>query len=299
MASVNNYEPVVLCSTRMPKGYVFVAKGDRYITGNCRKQTQAAGQTVYAVVDKNNHAIGIRVPYAVHSDVLASEALTRQDRAAVVQKRDDALKCNFRETVQKLFPKAPVEDIPKIVTRAMEKGSGRVGRTSKIDIEGKAKLAVKAHIRHCHTDYDKLLKQRVSRETARQLTLSKTRETVMAWGGSADQKKARKKVKKSRPSSKSEQGRVQSAKKLLRKAEKQAEERQSGRSLKTGPNLSNGLPSPKKRRRNELKDHRNRSISAVASTVNLTGNSMGRSLKNYDVESSGSEWSGSEYEDSD
>jgi hypothetical protein len=43
------------------------------------------------------------------------------------------------------------------VALAAEVGSGRVGRTTKIPLEKKAELAVRAYIRHNYTDYEERL----------------------------------------------------------------------------------------------------------------------------------------------
>ncbi|KAF3025946.1 hypothetical protein E8E14_014960 [Neopestalotiopsis sp. 37M] len=181
MPANNNREPVVRMSTPMPDGYVFVSKGNVYMTANCRKQTQAAGQTVYAVVDKNKRGVGIRVPRPIRDTVWDSEAATRKDREAAVKKHDEALELKFRQVLKKMFPAAPEGEIPQIVARAMAKGSGRVGRTSKIDIEQKATLAVVASIRHKHTDYDKKLRTGMERTEARKQIDMQVRRMLASW----------------------------------------------------------------------------------------------------------------------
>ncbi|KAI1879040.1 hypothetical protein JX265_003217 [Neoarthrinium moseri] len=195
-------EPVVRFHTPMPAGYVFVPKGDRYMTANCRKETQAAGETVYVVVNKNKAVIGIRVPENVLARVRASEASTRADRASAVQKRDEGMERQFREAIVKLFPKIPAADTPKVVKTAMQKGSGRVGRTGKLEVEKKAELALRAHIRHQHTEYEKLLRSGTPRLKARDMTLDKVNEVVESWGGqilaARRQKKAKPRTSKAR-----------------------------------------------------------------------------------------------------
>ncbi|KAH8197143.1 hypothetical protein TruAng_008709 [Truncatella angustata] len=314
MPSTVAREPVVRRSTPMPKGYVFVPKGNVYVTGNCRKQTQAAGQTIFAVVDKNKRAVGIRVPRDVHAVVLASEALTRQDRASAVQKRDHGLERTFREAVKKLTPKAPDGEIPTIVARAMQKGSGRVGRTSKIDIEDKARLAVRAHIRHCHTDYDNLLKKGTNRDIARSQTVTNVDNTLKAWGGAQldvrkDRKKQRtsynhetragkearllRKTEKYTQSLRQERNRdaggatAQSdktqAKKsadLLKRTTKHAQTKRSGRNPGGDSSTSRTPPSPKELRESKLRTRRTRATSVTTSPSRSAINGpIGRSLR--------------------
>ncbi|KAI0143389.1 hypothetical protein BJ166DRAFT_453497, partial [Pestalotiopsis sp. NC0098] len=176
-------EPVVRTSTPMPEGYVFVPKGNVYVTAKCRKQTQAADRIVYVVLDKNKRTVGLRVPAFVRDTVAGLEAATREDRASAVQKHDASLELKFRRAVKKLFPEAPDGAVPKVVARAMEKRSGRVGRSSKIDIEQKAKMAVVAHIRHCHTDYDKQLQRGGGRWEVRDEIRDQVNEILDSWRG--------------------------------------------------------------------------------------------------------------------
>ncbi|KAK0709169.1 hypothetical protein B0T26DRAFT_396965 [Lasiosphaeria miniovina] len=167
----------------IPKGYVFVPKGDVYITKNCRKKTHEADKTLYVVVTKTGKALGLRCPAGIYASVEADHRATAVRRAEAVQKRDSALEETFEKAIVKLFPKIPKEAIPKIINRALEKHSRRVGRTGTLTLNEKVKLAVRAHIRHCHTDYDKLLKQGENREVARAKILTEINEVASGWGG--------------------------------------------------------------------------------------------------------------------
>lgn len=181
-------EPAVSHGSSMPPNYIFVKKGHVFITGNCRKRTQASGRTVYIVHDKNKKAIGIRVPSEVHAEVCSDEVATRADRAAAVQKRDMAIEDEFRREMINIFPKVPADAVLDIIKTALKKGSGRVGRTGRIEMDEKVRFAVRAHIRHCHTDYDALLRtgaaaQRVGyQREARDAVGPKVNETARAWG---------------------------------------------------------------------------------------------------------------------
>ncbi|KAK7906372.1 hypothetical protein PG985_016378 [Apiospora marii] len=182
------HEPVVKVSSPLLKGYVFVPKGNVYITANCRRLTQAAKRTVYAVINHRRQSIGIRVPAAIHAQVVQDERASRADRASAVEKRDAALEKQFREAILKQFPKTPAASVPLVVQRAMLKGSRRVGRTGKLDIETKARLAVRAHIRHTHTDYDGMLRAKThTKNQARDVVLAKIDEVAKSWGGKVDE----------------------------------------------------------------------------------------------------------------
>ncbi|KAK4448944.1 hypothetical protein QBC34DRAFT_101059 [Podospora aff. communis PSN243] len=175
-------EPQVAPFAPMPKGYQFVRKGDVYITRSCRVKTHQAGQTLYVVVNKNKKVTGLRCPKRIYDEVLEESKATAAKRAEAVAKRDNAISDKFEETLLHLFPACPKDKIPQILKHALEKRSGRVGRTSTVELEEKVKLAVRAHIRHCHTPYDALLRSGVGRKKARQQVIQRINEVVMEWG---------------------------------------------------------------------------------------------------------------------
>jgi hypothetical protein len=169
----------------MPRGYIFVPKGQAFITGHCRRKTLEINKTVYTVRSKPNgggRVLGIRVPHFIFGTVCAMEALTRADRQLAVKKADSKLKKSFAEAVVSMYPQVPESEIPRIVDRATKKHSKRVGRTGKLDVDTRAKLAVRAHIRHVYTSYDKLLRDGIEWEEAREKTLARIGEVAMLWG---------------------------------------------------------------------------------------------------------------------
>ncbi|KAH9430036.1 hypothetical protein MCOR02_009758 [Pyricularia oryzae] len=180
-------EPMVTASTPMPPGYRFVSKGNVYITKNCRKNTQAAGKTVYVVVEslktKRVKTLGIRVPTDIYSEVAESERQTRTARATNVQKRDDAGLRAFELELRRLFPQAPADAAETVARHALVKRSRRVGRAGTMDMDKKVRLAVTAHIRHRHTDYDAMLARGVPREEARTKVWARIVEVADGWAG--------------------------------------------------------------------------------------------------------------------
>lgn len=307
-------EPVVRTGTPMPEGYVFVPKGNVYTTAQCRKQTQAADRIVYVVLDKNKRTVGLRVPAFVRDTVAGLEAATREDRASAVQKHDASLELKFRRAVKKLFPDAPDGAVPKVVARAMEKGSGRVGRTSKIDVEQRAKMAVVAHIRHCHTDYDKQLRQGGSRWDVRDEIREQVNEVLDSWRGSAlppihvprkgkswkaEQREEKKdtahvppprKRKRSAlglsPAQRLERTRARAAKKAGREAKEWENSTKTTVTLRSGRNLEhewNGqksLPSPKEIRMTQMGGSESTRISTMAPDSRWPSmDSIGQSLR--------------------
>ncbi|POS74438.1 hypothetical protein DHEL01_v207161 [Diaporthe helianthi] len=167
----------------LPSGYAFVPKGNVYITTNCRKLTQQRGRSVLTVIDEKNRQIGIGVPKDIYLVVQFKDTETRDDRAANVVKRDEGIAKGFEKDIMREFPNIPSNSLRNVLKIALEKGKGKVGRTGKLDMQRKVHLAVRAHIRHCETDYDKLLRSGVAREDARQRIEAKIQEVCRAWGG--------------------------------------------------------------------------------------------------------------------
>lgn len=172
----------------LPKGYAFVPKGNVYITSNCRKLTQEKARPVFTVIDAKNRQIGIGVPTDVYLVVQFKETETRANRAANVLKRDEGMAKGFERDTRDAFPQIPASSLRNVSKIALEKGKGKVGRTGKLDVQRKVHLAVRAHIRHCETDYDKLLRNGVAREDARQRIEAKIQEVCRAWGGGSQSK---------------------------------------------------------------------------------------------------------------
>lgn len=180
-------EPQVRFFSAMPKDYQFVPKGDVYVTSNVRKRTHAAGARLYVVIDKHKKPIGLRCPTSIYKEVTAAAKETAASRAAVVQNRDAVVECEFEAELLRLFPKVPRTDVAKILKQALEKRSGRVGRTGALDLDLKVQLAVKAHIRHCRTPYEQLLDSGTGREKARQMVMHKVKEVARTWVGDVKQ----------------------------------------------------------------------------------------------------------------
>lgn len=84
-----------------------------------------------------------------------AEASARQRRHAIDVK-DKREQEASRALILRLFPHIPANSLNTILDHGFEKGSRRVGRTKTLDGIVKAKLAVNAHIRHSHTNYDSI-----------------------------------------------------------------------------------------------------------------------------------------------
>lgn len=181
--NINTMSEAKVSKGALPNGYAFVPKGNIYITSNCRKLTQERGRSVFTVIDAKKQQIGIGVPTDIYLGVQFKERETRADRAANVLKRDESIAKGFEKEIMKEFPHIPSDSLRKTLKIALEKGKGKVGRTGKLDVRRKVHLAVRAHIRHCETDYDTLLRNGVAREDARKLVEAKIQDVFKAWRG--------------------------------------------------------------------------------------------------------------------
>ncbi|OTA77268.1 hypothetical protein M434DRAFT_63888, partial [Hypoxylon sp. CO27-5] len=182
MASENK-DVVVSIDTPIPHGYKFLPKGDPHKTLNCRKKARAEGHIVYVVHNPKHQQIGIRIPAAIHDRVQEKSEPTQQSQAKAVQRKDKKMEAEFRGSVRSQFPQIPASDLERVVKHTLTKNSGRVGRTTKLPLNQKAELAVCAHIRHRHTDYENLLANKVPRNDAREQIFEKVKKVAKEWGG--------------------------------------------------------------------------------------------------------------------
>jgi hypothetical protein len=114
----------------------------------------------------------------------APERAKRRAEAAVVRAAEDRqYVAAFAEAVRRHFPGCPPDDERTIAAHACEKYSGRVGRSAsakELD-ETAVRLAVVAHVRHVHTDYDRLLDSGVARRDARDRIRGTVDRVMAKW----------------------------------------------------------------------------------------------------------------------
>jgi hypothetical protein len=112
------------------------------------------------------------------------ERAARRAEAAVRRAQEDRqYLADFAEAIRRQFPGCPQDDERTIAAHACEKYSGRVGRSASAkELDTTAvKLAVIAHIRHVHTEYDRLLASNVPRRTARQRIAGRVDQVLTRW----------------------------------------------------------------------------------------------------------------------
>lgn len=110
----------------------------------------------------------------------------RRAQAAVLRQGEDREFIQaLAEAVLKLYPACPLTEAKAIADHTGLRGSGRVGRSAAGQAfdSGALELAVRAHIRHAHTNYDQLLMQGTDRLDARALVRDEIERIAAAWAG--------------------------------------------------------------------------------------------------------------------
>jgi hypothetical protein len=171
----------------------FLGRGDAAVTRRAKKHS-----TLWAVVvewsraRKRYERQGILVePEAIDLAIGESEAdaevrAARREREAVRREGlDREFVAAFARAVRERYPSAPPGVEKTIAEHACRKYSGRVGRSAAakaFDAEA-VFLAVQAHVRHAHTDYDELLFRYGDRHLARQEVRGWIEEILATWSG--------------------------------------------------------------------------------------------------------------------
>ncbi|EON68049.1 hypothetical protein W97_07197 [Coniosporium apollinis CBS 100218] len=183
MALAIESERTITNSHPVQKGYVFVAKGNVYITRHCRTRTKELGEPLFVVVDSKGHRLGLRCPRQVYDEVLTAERATAVDRQSIVDRKDARDRSEATAALVRLFPRIPPEAAEATVLHAFEKRSRRVGRKMVVSLDDRVTRAVIAHIRHCYTPYEAILRKGVPREQARLRVQGEVSRLLRTWKG--------------------------------------------------------------------------------------------------------------------
>src|SRR5215468_5851897 len=175
---------------------VFLPSGDTALTRRSRKYSM-----LFAVVVQFSRSRG---RYERQGLLVESEALERaqqeclsdeeqrriaRERAASAREREDQRYIEqFASAIQANYPACPRLEALAIAKHACRKYSGRVGRSAAakaLDVEA-VDLAVRAHVRHTHSEYDRLLGNGVERLEARSTVADKVAMVMERWRRSGD-----------------------------------------------------------------------------------------------------------------
>jgi len=172
---------------------LFLPRGDVALTRRSRKYS-----TLCAVVVRFSRSRGRYERQGLLVEAAALERAQKEclsddeqrriarDRAARVRERADAqYLVQFAEQIRSRYPGCPPGEAAAVAEHACEKFSGRVGRSAaaqRLDAEA-VDLAVRAHVRHSHTEYDRLLGRGEDRGDARAAVAAKVEQVLERWRG--------------------------------------------------------------------------------------------------------------------
>ena len=172
---------------------VFLPAGDTALSRRARKHSSLA-----AVVVRFNRA---RKRYERQGLLVTEEALAKAEeecaadaparaaarsRAALARQEEDReFVAALAQAILQRHPGCPTEEARRIAEHAGRRSSGRVGRSAAgraLDASA-VDLAVIAHIRHAHTNYDELLMRGTERLDARALVRERIARILAEWSG--------------------------------------------------------------------------------------------------------------------
>jgi hypothetical protein len=170
---------------------MYLPRGDTALTRRSRKFSALSAVVVrFSRARHRYERQGVLVEEAAleraEKECLSDEAQRRiaRERAAAARERADArYVAEFAQQIRARFPGCPPGVAEDIARHACEKYSGRVGRSAgaKAFDANAIELAVKARIRHQHTDYDRLLAKGYDRHEARTAVAGKVMAVMERW----------------------------------------------------------------------------------------------------------------------
>ena len=170
---------------------VFIPRGDAVLTRRSRKYSNLSAVVVrFSRSRKRYERQGLLVESGAieraQEECLSDERkrqLAREKASLVREQADHQYVAQFTESIRSRYPDCPPGEAEAIARHACEKYSGRVGRSAAAkSFDATAiDLAVKAHVRHEHTDYDQLLSRGWERSEARSAVSDRVAEIVEGW----------------------------------------------------------------------------------------------------------------------
>lgn len=170
---------------------VFLGSGDAALTRRATKHsTKSAVVVKFSRARKRNERQGVLVEEAAvkrAEEECARDAADRERKNAARREKakveDQEFIERFRAEILRHFPGSPPDSARQIARHACLKYSGRVGRSAAAkDFDPEAiELAVRAHIRHTHTDYDRMMSKGMDRREARRATRAAIEDVLNRW----------------------------------------------------------------------------------------------------------------------
>jgi hypothetical protein len=169
----------------------FLPRGDTALTRRARKYSMLQAVVVeWSRSRQRYERQGVLVePDALlkaEYECLADSDSRARQRVRATLKRDTAdrsVVASFASAVRSAYPGCPGAEAEQIADHACARSSGRIGRTAAArELDPVAiRLAVQAHVRHVHTNYDRLLAQLWDRRDARDEVRDDVANILRQW----------------------------------------------------------------------------------------------------------------------
>jgi len=170
---------------------VFLPRGDVALTRRSRKHSILSAVVVrFSRSRKRYERQGLLVESGAleraQEECLSDEGkrrIAREKGSLARDRADNQYVAQFVDCIRSRYPDCPPGEAEAIAKHACEKYSGRVGRSSlaKSFDATAIDLAVKAHVRHTYTDYDRLLSRGWERTEARSAVSDRVTEIMERW----------------------------------------------------------------------------------------------------------------------
>jgi hypothetical protein len=170
---------------------IFLPAGDTALSRRARKHSPLSAVVVrFSRGRKRYERQGLLVSKAVLAQAeqecaadAPERAVARAHAAVAREEEDHQFVAAFTEAIVRLYPLCPPAEARRIAAHAGLRSSGRVGRSAAgraLDPQAVG-LAVMAHIRHEHTNYDQLLMRGTERLDARALVREEIDRLLAHW----------------------------------------------------------------------------------------------------------------------
>ena len=170
---------------------VYVPRGNAALTRRSRKYSNLSAVVVrFSRARKRYERQGLLVEASAleqaEEECLSDDEkrrIAREKAALVREQADHQYVAQFTEAIRSRYADCPLAEAEAIAKHACAKYSGRVGRSAAAkSFDATAiDLAVKAHVRHTHTEYDRLLSRGWERSEARSAVSDRVTEIMEQW----------------------------------------------------------------------------------------------------------------------
>ncbi|KAI9794830.1 MAG: hypothetical protein M1816_002958 [Peltula sp. TS41687] len=217
---------VISFNAKPPPGFKFIRAGNPRLTQKCKEVSQEYDKTIYivstshekarsitqqvhrigyhfaaVVVKKACKALGLRVSRGGRVHVApgtlpdASGGQAEHGIAEATVSSQEKINAEARNALAELFPRMPARDNSQIISNAFKEGKKKVGTAENLPFLRRVQLAVLAHIRHVHTDYDHLLRTGACEKLEARARIEQAcHRMIVEWSGDEENAKVMREI---------------------------------------------------------------------------------------------------------